>query len=148
MVFDFTDESHPTLFKDVQFYIWPTRWAEPSEELALFIRVSRVCELIPSCTVLTRCSAERGQVLRLARVGLDTQRTRHACQGTGPRARRPYGERFAGVAQQGRRRGSPVYLLGVSSSLLPNRSDDQPQEGGEAAALRPYVRWNTICFLL
>ena len=43
MVLDLTDERHPTLFKDVRFYIWPTRWAKPSEELARFIRVSRAC---------------------------------------------------------------------------------------------------------
>ena len=41
MVFDWTDERHPTLFKGIIFYIWPTRWAKPSQELALFIRVSR-----------------------------------------------------------------------------------------------------------
>ena len=119
MSFDFTDDRHPTLFNGVQFYIWPTRWAKPSEELALFIRVSRVCE--HSHPPFDASLAERGQVLRLARVGFDTQRTRHACQSTWPRAYRPDRERLAGVAQQGRRRGSPVYLLGISSSLLPNR---------------------------
>jgi hypothetical protein len=55
MVLDLTDEGHPTLFKGLQFYIWPTRWATLGEELALFIRVSchvYVCEHIFSLPLL------------------------------------------------------------------------------------------------
>lgn len=67
MVFDWTDERHPTLFKGITFYIWPTRWAKPSEKLALFIRVSRrlFTDILSRSHggLLTRCSAERGQVL-------------------------------------------------------------------------------------
>ena len=63
MVFDWTDERHPTLFKGVQFYIWPTRWAKPSEELALFIRVSRVfANVLSHCIYffLTRVTQRKG----------------------------------------------------------------------------------------
>jgi hypothetical protein len=67
MVFDWTDEGQLTLFKGIIFYIWPTRWAKPSENLALFIRVSRrlftdILSRSHGC-LLTHCSAERGQVL-------------------------------------------------------------------------------------